>query len=269
MTFHSYNEFHLGDNLVHLHWLRAMAQKYPQHEFRHWVHECYRLQLAPLGHARQNLALCVLEHGRPPAEARNVWKNANDYWASHEHRNNFVSFYLEWFAVLATEMGLQSAFTCGAHLLFDYPYLLRPWYDAAKCASEPAPFDFLVINSQPCSGQFRAFNDHYYLDPLIEQLARRWRVVVTAPTHVPEVKCTRDWDLSLSQIGNLSLRIPYHVMIATGPMWPTLNIWSTLSAKLRLVLIDCPEDLTGLAPNLEQERTREHAAANLMKKGLL
>ena len=37
MDFHTYNRFHLGDNLLHLHFLRHLALKYPEHTFIHAV----------------------------------------------------------------------------------------------------------------------------------------------------------------------------------------------------------------------------------------
>ena len=41
MNFHFYNRWNLGDSLVHLHFLRHLAIRYPEHGFIHAVKESY------------------------------------------------------------------------------------------------------------------------------------------------------------------------------------------------------------------------------------
>ena len=74
MTHHSYNEFHLGDNLIHLHFLRKLALKYPDEFFVHAVQPCHLLQLGEAIEDVPNIRLDPLEN--KAAGSVNVWKNA-------------------------------------------------------------------------------------------------------------------------------------------------------------------------------------------------
>ena len=114
------------------------------------------------------------------------------FWDTHPHRNNFSGFYLELFGILSREMGLESPFREPADLWFDYPKI-RDGQNAARILSDVIAnraggpeFEFLVVNSVPLSGQLRAFRgDPHHLTPLIEELAAKYRVIVTNPVERP------------------------------------------------------------------------------------
>lgn len=232
-THRSYNAFHLGDNLVHLHFLRHLALANPGHSFRHGIHECHRPQLSEALTDVPQIELV----GLPDVERegahrwRNVWKNADGFWERHPQRASFASFHLDWFRHLAGEMGLASPFQSAADLLFDYP-ALTPGTLANR-------WDFLIVNSQPCSGQVKGFDSIWYFEPLIADLVQRgYRVMTTAATHVPGVFQTYEHNWSISKIGHHSQFIPHHILLATGPMWPTLNRFSLDAVQTRIVLLD-------------------------------
>lgn len=249
-THYSYCDFHLGDNIVHLHFLRKLALRYPQHRFVHFLNGCYEAQLRCVVKDIPTIEICWLVEGRPgyPSHAkwightppprndcRNVWKNADGYWENHPLKNDFSRFYIRWFDKLAKEMGLESPLKTERDLLFDYPALLEPAWEGIK------PFDYLVLNSRPCSGQFLAYDRVEYFDPLLEQLVDSGkRVAATQVSEVAGVHYTPEHgNLTLTQIGNLSLRCKNIISVATGPMWPTLNVWA--KPEKRLICLDCPE----------------------------
>jgi hypothetical protein len=277
MTHHSYCEFHLGDNLAHLHFVRKMALRYPGEHFSHAAHECHLKQLAEVVQDVPNVTLVKHEDRHP--EARDVWKNAHGFWERHVLRNDYAGFYLAWFNTLAGEMAaragrpLESPLRSAADLLFDYPAILEsPGVCSWVFLREVQRPELLFVNSQPCSGQFRAYDSLTYLDPLIKDLAERYRTVVTQPTEIrlsdgSRIACTRDWDLSITGVGKLSLLVKYIVMISTGPSWPTMNVWNQETVKFRLVFLDREE--LGLTRNTVQVNTIEGAYARLRAAGLL
>lgn len=273
----SFNAYHLGDNLVHLHFLRALAGRYPDREFRHAVHACHLPQLNEVVADRENLTLVNLDEAAAESYTgwRDVWKNAGGFWERHARRDSFLHFHLNWFAHLANEMGLPSPLQRAEDFLFDYPALR-----SSLGGFRGRAFDFLIVNSQPSSGQLKGFDSVWYFEPLIADLKYKGHsVVVTNPTHVPDVPCTRDYDLTLSGIGHLSHYCRHHIMVATGPMWPTLNAFNREVVETRIVLLDHvlgPEylDLLPISANgekgtLAQVATLAAVRAVLRGKGLL
>lgn len=260
MTHHTHCDFHLGDNLVHLHFLRGLAKRYREHRFIHAVHACHIAQLNEVVDDLPNLHLCPLE--TTSTGSMDVWKNAGGCWENHALRNDYSGFYLEFFKYLASRMGLSSPFANREDLLFDYPKIqetveiLRPHWD------------FLVINSQPCSGQFlECRGDTLSLDLTIESLAKKWSVITTQLCSIPGVPCTQTFGLTISQIGALSLHCDNIVMISTGPSWPTFNIWNKDSVKFRLILAD--NEQLNLSKNTMQVRSTVEASAALHAKGFI
>lgn len=237
--FFSYCEFNLGDNLAHLHFLRKMALAHAGHSFVHFANECH---LAQMNDVVCDIPTISLRSFRPPEPSgRNVWKNAGGFWEHHRLRNDYANFYIAWFQHLAAEMGLESPIKQPSDLLFDYPKLLEPAWPGEE-------FDYLVINSRPCSGQFMAYDRVDYFDPLIEKLCASGKSVVCTQDSVSaavsgaKVTC-RQFNtvppLTITQIGNLSLRCKNIIAVATGPLWPTLSVWA--KPEKRIICLDCPE----------------------------
>lgn len=248
ITHYSFCEYHLGDQIVHLNFLRKLATANPQHRFCHFMHDCYMAQMSDVVCDIPTIELHSLEDLLRGEDVnvlgpgyRNVWKNADGgYWERHPLRNDYSNFYVAFFAKLASEMGLESPIKQPSDLLFDYPKLLEPAWPGEE-------FDYLVINSRPCSGQFMAYDKLLYFDPLIEKLVKAGkRVVVTQDTSVCEAWVTsRNWrhdrpELSITQIGNLSLRCKNIIAVATSPMFPCMNAWQNPEKRF-VIGIDCPE----------------------------
>jgi hypothetical protein len=294
MNFHSYNRFHLGDNLIHLHFLRHLALTYPEHTFIHALKETYLGQLGESIEDVKNISLIPLENMElhPGCRWMNAWKNAGceigpdapfspGFWDTHPRRNDFSCFYLELFGILSRQMGLESPFHEPDDLWFDYPRI-RDGRNCTKILNDvsvnqpgaPA-FDFLIVNSLPLSGQLRAFRgDPDHLTPLIEELATRYRVIVTHPVNRPPAEspgppilCTQDYGLSITDIGTLSLNCPYLLMVSTGPSWTTFNVWNRQTVKLRVILVDAEQ--LNFGGNTVQASTREAARMILAEHGLL
>jgi hypothetical protein len=265
MTPHySFNVYHIGDQMAHLQFLRKMAVANPQHEWIHFMHEMHLTQLIPVVEDIPTIDLRPLEceQGKKAQDgqfvdadgkyrARNVWKNAGGYWENHEFRNDYTNFYIAWFAKLAAEMGLLSPIMPPANLLFDYPKLLEPAWPGEE-------FDYLVINSRPCSGQFLAYDRLLYFDPLLEAIVKSGAsVAVTQYTGVTGVRVTTASQLTLTQIGNVSLRCKKIIGVGTAPWWATCNLWA--KPERRIIMLDCGE-IVDFDGKTEQAKSLAQAA---------
>lgn len=253
MITRTHNAYHLGDNLVHLHFLRKVALDNLDRQFVHYcdyrylqtksiyrvtdvVSDIPNIKLEPIGYSL-------------PAGSIDSWRGANGFWYQHSDRNDFVKFHVEhWFPHLAYMMDVRNPIRKGADMLFDYP--------AIKSKTSPE-FDVLIINSPPSSGQFQGYSETAF-DAIRTRMVRKGlEVAVSWPTT----------GTSVTQFGNLSLHCHTILMVSTGPSWPTFNIWNQESVKNRIILLD--SERVWLSPNTIHCQRVEEAAEILKESGLL
>ena len=251
----TFSDVRLGDNLAHLHFLRKVAQANPDVTFEHAAHLCYLPQLIDVVADLPNIVLRDVRYIEKKW-AINSWKNAGRFWERHELRNDYGAFMVAFFDKLAAEIGVANPIKMPADLLFDYPAI-------KDTAAEP--FDFLVVNSEPMSGQWRSM-DIWDVDQLAVDLSLRHKVVTTRPVR-PFIPCTQRTNVSVTGIGGISRFCKYVVMISTGPSWITFNVWNQKSVKLRIVFLE--EERVELSPNTHTTNRVEVARELLREKGLL
>src|SRR5215475_4918855 len=249
----THNAYHLGDNLIHLHFLRKVALANPDTQFVHFAQWQYLRELRDLIQDVPNLSLSDFNY-MLPSDSTNSWRGADGFWYSHPKRLDFVAFHLEaWFPRLCERMKVANPMREPKDMLFDYPAIQNPVPDAV-------PFDVLLIDAPPGSGQFQSYSKSG-MERLLDDLEASGQRVVTSGTGYP------DRIFSAAQIGNLSLNCHTIVMISTGPSWPTFNIWNQDSIKLRLILLD--EERVNLAPNSMHCGNIDHARAILSEANIL
>lgn len=232
-TVHTFNAFHLGDNLIHLHFLRALAKAHPDIAFEHGAPDEHLAQLYPLWQDLPNLRVASI--ATTPYGAHNAWRGADGWWYHRPNRNDFAAVHLDWFRVLAERMGLASPFAKPEDLLFDYPALQdKPIADDPL----PASLDFLIVNSPPRSGQWQGYNADAF-DHLCEELLIDVdrRLMVTFENGHDNYDSTQERNMDVTAIGRLSQRVKCIIGCVTGPMWPTLNVWNS-ARPLRIHLLD-------------------------------
>ncbi len=263
MITRTHNAYHLGDNLVHLHFLRKVALDNPDRKFVHAAQWQYLKQLNDLVVDIPNLSLTDFNY-LTPKDSIDAWRGANGLWYQHSERNDFVKFHVDhWFPHLAYMMDVRNPIRTGKDMLFDYPAIktvgLLP--ELFKL-----PFDVLIINSQPSSGQFASFNN-YDLSDIALNIKDKGLSVISTSTMTVNVPCTSHCNVSVSGIGYLSLHCHTILMVSTGPSWPTFNIWNQESVKNRIILLD--SERVWLSPNTIHCQRIEEAAEILKESGLL
>lgn len=255
MRISTYSDVRLGDNLAHLHFLRKVAWLNPGATFEHAAHGCYLPQMIDVVADLPNIVLRDLRY-IDRKKAINSWKNVGRFWEQHPLKNDYGAFMVDWFDRLASEMGVENPIRKPADLLFDYPAI-------KDTASEP--FDFLIVNSEPMSGQWRSM-DLGDLDQLAIELSQRHRVVTTRPVR-PFIPCTQRTNVSVTGIGGISRFCRYIVMVSTGPSWVTFNTWNRKTIDLRIVFLE--HERVEIAPNTVTTNNVGLARETLREKGLL
>ncbi len=252
MITRTHNSYHLGDNLVHLNFLRKVAIANPERAFVHAAQWQYLKQLQDVIADVPNVELKDFNY-TTPSDSINAWRGDKQFWYSHPDRNDFVKFHVEaWFPFLSDRMGVANPIKCAKDMLFDYPAIQEPVFTKSWTEGE-----ILVVNSPPGSGQFRNYDEGAF-DPIITRMVEKGlQVVSTWPAK----------GLSVTQIGNLSLACHTILMVSTGPSWPTFNIWNQESVKHRIILLE-PERVS-LSPNTLHCTSIEQAETALVAYGLL
>lgn len=235
MIIKTHCDVRLGDNLAHLHFLRGLAKANPEIQFRHAAHLCYIPQLVEVVCDLPNISLHDLRR-HDLNHSIEAWKNDARLWETHELKNDYGPFMLWHFERLAQKMYLPSPFSKESDLLFDYPAIK----DAAT-----APFDFLIVNSEPMSGQCASL-DLGELDKLTLELSEKYKVMTTRGVK-PWIPCTQQHRLSVTGVGGISRNCRYILMVSTGVSWATFNVWNKRSVEKRIIILE--SERINIAPN--------------------
>jgi hypothetical protein len=260
----TFNALHLGDNLVHLHFLRAMAKAYPEIAFIHGAPDQHLAQLYPLWQDLPNLTVTSI--GITPPGALNAWCGADGWWYQQGDTADWLTVYTRWLDVLAERMGLVNPIKTRTDFLFDYPALHRD-EDRGQMTDQTSPSaDILVINSAPMSGQASGYDPGVF-DRLIYSLRAAGHIVAhTAPSSSGNF-CTLERKMDVTAIGRLSQTVKAIVGVSTGPKWTTFNIWNQDTVKLRLIL--CNHERVEMLPTVVSANSLTLFPEILREHGLL
>ena len=217
---HTYNEYHLGDNLIHLHYLRKVCEQNPDLEFTHHCNPQYHNQLTPL---LEDMPI-GLQGLSIPTSAHNAWIGYQNFFYNHQARRDWVVFHQSWFDYLSDRLEVANPIACKEDFLFDYPALNVPI---------PITFDYLIINATPNSGQLPDFNPEFFHNRVRNLLNEGFSVITTNPTGMG--LSTLEMGLDVTGIGSLSKYCKHIEAVDTGPLWTTFNKFnqnSVLSRKI-------------------------------------
>jgi len=252
----TFNRYHLGDNLIFLHLLRALAKQHDQTPFVHFCNGCDLHQLHEVVADLPNIILANFEsplwEERGRIEAIDTWKNHDRFWENSRFRWDWSQFMLSHHDWTAARMGFISPFKVREHLLFDYPALEQ---------KGSLLYDFLIVTSEPSSGQFSPMAQHGsgYLDKLVGALNEAGKSVwVTSPSPFTKFgpdqggwkeqtgpSCTRDCEMTITGVGRISQMCQHIIGVATGPLWPCINVHNNHSHEGRkfIALLDNNESI--------------------------
>ena len=229
----TYNEYHLGDNLIHLHFLRKACEKNPGLEVIHHCNPAYHPQLAPL---TEGLPIQIADLHIHPS-AINAWIGHGNFFYEHKQRRHWLPFHLDWFARLSSIMDIENPMACREDFLFDYPDLGYPF---------EVSFDYLIINAPPASNQLPDFDPQIFKNWVMDLQNEGKTVITTHPTGICE--STLERNLTVTGIGALSKNVSHIIAVDTGPLWTTFNKFNQ-NKVLSRTIYGTTSDTIDLAPN--------------------
>lgn len=256
MIIHSFNEYHLGDSIIHLNYVRRLIAKNPDINYVHAVHPQYVNELKTIVQDLSNISIITLQDGASKKDIKwfNSWRNTNNFFFNHPRMHDIANFHLDWFQIFSNSIGISNPIHTVDDLWIDYPGLLH---------STPLDddYDYMVINCQPMSCQWKHWQQGCF-DPLFQKLKDTGKKVISLESNGFDYPFTRSKGLSLTSVGHISIRCNKIIGVSTGPIWTILN--SHNKKKEITVLFDHPhydEDLSGYGIGISRCRT----IADLMK----
>lgn len=227
----TFNRFHLGDNLIHLQFLRKLAQANPTLPIEHQCHSQYIPAMQMLVSDLTQIQLKEL--GEPTGI--DAWRGCNGFWYAHPKRHDFLAFHLEHFALLSERMGLPCPIKSAEDMLWDSPTL-----NPDNLAS--ASVDVLIINSAPQSNQWPEYDPEKFL-----QLQRELRKKGLRTINSDELR-QQGWPIAA--VGALAGQCKYVMGTAHGPFWVSLTKWTAQTMTRWVAMTGNNESLNGLHPLL-------------------
>ena len=120
MLVRTYSEYHLGDQLIHLNYLRKVCEFNPDTEATHYCNAEYHSQLLPL---TEGLPIVLIDTPAKPVDAVNSWIGTDGYFYRSPFKRNWVAFHLDWFSHLSNQLGVMNPMQHPDAFLFNYPAL--------------------------------------------------------------------------------------------------------------------------------------------------
>lgn len=223
-----YNEYHLGDCLYSLDYLIKISQ-YDDFEINFYCRPEYFNELKLWLPENSKIALCNIFH--KPYAAINLWINAYGHF---DRRDEFGLFYdkiyLAFYQELSKNYNLPNIIKTSNDLLIRNQKVIE---NLSKFEFYRHQFDILFINSKGYSHQWR-YNEGHFNYILSNLKNQNYNVITTEPNfYFPS---TKDYNLSLLDIGTLSIYCNSIIGVHTAPHIPTMNIWNINDYKEKYYL---------------------------------
>lgn len=249
MLVETHNALRLGDNLVHMNFMRRVVAQ-SDVDFIHYVGDmCSHAELLPFTEGLE-ARIKILPIAQRPRSSVESWRGP--YWYHHPKRLDFAEFHIDWFEHLAKQLGIQSPIHTKYDLLMDYPGLRN---------IHTPTVDVVVINSQPLSGQFGAYSESAYKAMILYLIDAGYSVLTTKPTGL----CLDATGQSVAWIGAAAAKAKVVVGTSTGPSWPCLNVENRNA--LHVLCLDTENVI--LTDRGRVARTVKQAAEILKEEGIL
>jgi hypothetical protein len=219
MRLNFHNNYHLGDAVWHVHYLRKMHERYPKAVFNFYINKNY------LNEIRTQLTDYADYISVQPIEEKtndsiDCWLGRERFVYKYPTPTNYLNILVEFYKYLSRFTGVISPVE---NFIFDNPRILKSTPLSNKV-------DVLVINSEPFSGQWD------YQESVWDKKITQWRdsgkrVITTKKSKVSGVECTTDYGLGLMDIANLSTTAKIVGGVHTSPLLACFNRWSLPSVE--------------------------------------
>lgn len=219
MIFSFYNDWHLGDCVLHLYYLRALEDYGYEHTYDFYVRPEYISELQTQITGYKNIRILPRQYA--PSNSINSWINVNNYFFNDILSWDYNNFYIRWFGYLSEKIGLINPVKS---MVCKYKEIIN---NIPKDS-----WDILYINSEGFSNGY-IYNKMQY-DELANLLEKKFKILTTHK--IDGFECTRDYNWNLLQIAGASINCKYVIGNNTSPIHLCFNKWTLPNIKKWFVL---------------------------------
>jgi hypothetical protein len=209
MKIEFYNELHLGDCLYQLLYCNKLAEANLNMEIIFYCQSKYFIELQLWNKFPSRIFLVPIENKTPTAI--NSWIGINNFHHATfaDYKYVFDKQYIDFFAYLSGLANIDNPIRVSSDMLFDNEEINMPLEQ----------YDYLIINSEPLSGQV----PKNLLDYLNNELLYELNGSIITTKKIANFKCTLDSSYTLLDIAKLSVRAKYIIGVHTSPFLGCFN----------------------------------------------
>lgn len=214
-----YNKYHLGDSIYSLIYLNNIEIENIEYSFN----SSYYNELN--NHNYKNISLTNDMNGI------DLWIQANNFWGKYitNNKNKYIyydDFYLNFYNDLSDKYKIKSNFNDLYDILYYHPNIENNRFEN---------YDYFIMNSVPLSGQYK-YNKNDFIYFVNKLVYSGYKIITTEK--IDNVECTRDFNMNLLDIANLSIGCKNIIGVHSSPYSTALNKKSIDSVENWYVLND-------------------------------
>lgn len=224
-TFHFFNPYHYGDNILNLKFFYNHDSILRECDITiHYYYDTrYNSNTVELLRYVKPETVHLHDLSKRPADAIRLWMGdkINDitYYS-------FETYYNMFYRRIGNILGIPLV-RLNTSLWQQEDYLLE-LYD--KLDDKYKNVDVLIINAKPFSAQCRDMSaDLQYLAEFL--VKKGYKVITTSPTTNSSIPATMNDGLTMQDIGAISTHCKYVVSVFTGPLNPLFNTYTRASVQ--------------------------------------
>jgi len=229
--FHFYNEYHYGDNILNLKFLRNISENLKDKNItiKYYYDPIYIKNPDELQRYVDSKVVTLKSINDKPANAVHLWMGDSNF-VKNKSYTIINEYYKLFYEKILSILGIrQESINTSLFQKEDY---LQDIYN--KLDSKFHNLDILVINAEPNSGQLD-YNKSK-MDAACIKLASKYKIATTSPVN-DSINCTFKDGLKLQDIGAISTHAKYIIGINSGPIVACFNTDTQKSVK-KWILFD-------------------------------
>jgi D-beta-D-heptose 7-phosphate kinase/D-beta-D-heptose 1-phosphate adenosyltransferase len=218
--FEFYNEWHYGDAIFNLRFFYNIRNELKSNfiKINYFYSPKYIKNIKELEKYIDNSTLTIYPLYHPVMNNPiNLWMGIQSKYYSNHYK--FIEYFNDYYLGISKILGITLD---PIYVNFFQPeYYLKTIYD--NIDSKFKALDFLILNSEPQSDQFKKYNKQEFDNLCIELNKMSYKIATTTLVN-EEIPCTFTDGLTIQDIGAISTHAKYIIAILSGPVTSCFNL---------------------------------------------
>lgn len=230
---HFHCRFHYGDNIANLKFFYNIAHKLKENNIMIYYYYDNNQNKNRIEFERyvDNDTLTLRLVQERPLDSVELWMGMDIDGVGH---GDFDVYFPKFYMRILTVLNMQDQ-GIDVSLYQKEDYLLDIYQ---RLDTKYKELDILVLNSEPHSGQFSAYNTDT-MNAMCRKLASKYKIATSSPAD-DSIPCTMSDGLAIQDIGAISTHAKYVIAVFSGPLTACFNKYSKEHVKKWIFLLNNP-----------------------------